>query len=137
MEITTALLCDHAQVRDGLLFVLSGGITRVRRPSFPAPLGLGLACMLELDVIEAEHTHQFELVVIGEDGDEVGRVSADIQIGDRKGAYAGENIQVPLAVDLQGAQLPRPGAYELRVYVDGQHRRTAQFWAEQTGDIEV
>ena len=35
MELTTALLCDHVQVREGLLFIVAGGITRLRRPSYP------------------------------------------------------------------------------------------------------
>jgi hypothetical protein len=135
VEVTTALLCDHVQVREGLLFVLSGGITRIRRPSFPAPLGAGFAVVLELDRIEAEHPHTFELVVVGEDGDEVGRINADLQIGDHSGTYAGENIQVPLGIEMHGAVLPGPGAYELRVYVDGQHQRTIQFWAEQTAEM--
>ena len=41
MELTTALLCDHVQVREGLLFIVAGGITRLRRPSYPAALGAG------------------------------------------------------------------------------------------------
>ena len=137
MDLTTALLCDHVQVRDGLLFIVAGGITRLRRPSYPAALGAGLAVVIEFDQIEAERSHQFTLVIIGEDGDEVGRVEAEIQVGDRAGAYTGENVQVPLAIDLKGASLPKPGAYELRVYVDGQHQRTVQFWAEQVGTIQV
>jgi hypothetical protein len=133
VDVTTALLCDQVQVREGLLFVLAGGITRIRRPSFPAQFGAGLAVVLELDTIEAERLHQFELVVVGEDGDEVARVAAEIQVGDPQ-VHPGENIQVPLAVDLHNAALPRPGAYELRLYVDGNHRRTVQFWAEQPAE---
>jgi hypothetical protein len=132
LDVTTALLCDYVQVREGLLFVLSGGITRIRRPSYPAPFGAGFAVVLELDAIEAETPHGFELVVVGEDGEEVGRINADIQVGAHDGAYAGENIQVPMGIEMHGAVLPRPGAYELRVYVDAQHRRTIQFWAEET-----
>jgi hypothetical protein len=129
VEVTTALLCDHVQVREGLLFVLAGGITRLRRAAYPSYLGAGLAVVLELDRIEAELRHEFQLVVVGEDGDEAARIAAEIQVGDAR-VHAGENVQVPLAVDLHGVALARPGAYELRVYVDGQHQRTLQFWAE-------
>ncbi|MEX1007255.1 MAG: hypothetical protein WD271_05360 [Acidimicrobiia bacterium] len=137
MEITTSLLCDHVQVRDGLLFVLSGGITRIRRASYPAQLGVGFALVLELERIEAERSHGFALVIIGEDGEEVGRVAADIQVNDSTGTYAGEHIQVPLAIDMHGAVLPKPGAYELHIYVDGELRRTVQFWAEETREGPV
>jgi len=132
MELTTALLCDHVQVREGLLFIVAGGITRLRRPSYPAALGAGLAVVIELEQLEAESPHQFALVIVGEDGEEVGRVEAEIQVGDREGAYAGENVQVPLGVDMSGASLPKAGAYELHVYVDNHHQRTVQFWAEET-----
>ena len=43
MRIDTALLCDAATERDGLLNVLGGGITVATRPEFPAPLGMTLA----------------------------------------------------------------------------------------------
>ena len=43
MEVTTAMLSDFAQVREGLLFVSSGGITRCYREQLPAPLGVHLA----------------------------------------------------------------------------------------------
>ena len=132
MELTTALLCDHVQVRDGLLFIVAGGITRLRRPSYPSTLGAGLAVVIEFEQAEAESPHQFALVIVGEDGEEVGRVEAEIQVGDREGAYPGENVQVPLGVDMSGASLPKTGAYELRVYVDGDPQRTVQFWAEET-----
>lgn len=133
MEVTTAVLCDSAQIREGLLFVLAGGITRIRRTSYPANLGAAVAVVLELDSIEAERTHEFELIVVGEDGQELARVAAQIQVGDAQ-VHFGENIQVPLAVDLHGGVLPIAGAYELRLYVDGNHRRTLQFWAEETID---
>jgi hypothetical protein len=133
MEVTTALLCDSAQIREGLLFVLAGGITRIRRTSFPANLAAAVAVVLALDSFEAERAHEFELVVVGEDGEELARVAAQIQVGDAQ-VHFGEHIQVPLAVDLHGAVLPSAGAYELRLYVDSNHRRTLQFWAEEAVD---
>ena len=35
-RLTTLLLCDFAQVRDGLLFVSSGGVSRVVQSKYPA-----------------------------------------------------------------------------------------------------
>jgi hypothetical protein len=125
------LLCDHAQVRDGLLFVLSGGVTRIMRDSFPAAMGTCLALVLEFDSTETGRPHQLEIVVVGEDGEEVARMEAEVQIDSNTGARVAENLQLPIAVDLRVAGLARPGAYELHVYVDAEHRRTLQFWAEQ------
>jgi hypothetical protein len=130
IDVTTALLCDHTQVREGLLFVLSGGITRVHRETFPAQLGISLALVVELDRLEAEHPHQLQIIVVGEDGEEVARVDAEVSVGNADVAKPGEALQMPFAVDLRGAVLPKAGAYELRIYLDGEHRRTLQFWAE-------
>ena len=132
------MLCDHAQVRDGLLFVLSGGITRVMRDSFPAAMGTCLALMLEFDSTETDRPHQLEILVLGEDGEEVARMEAEVQIDGASQARLAENLQLPIAVDLRAAGLAKAGAYELHVYVDAQHRRTLQFWAEQiAGDGTV
>jgi hypothetical protein len=125
------LLCDHAQVRDGLLFVLSGGVTRIMRDSFPAAMGTCLALMLEFESTETDRAHQLEIVVIGEDGEDVARMEAEVQIDSTTSARVAENLQLPIAVDLRVAGLGKPGAYELHVYVDAEHRRTLQFWAEQ------
>jgi hypothetical protein len=130
VDVTTALLCDLAQVRDGLLYVLSGGVTRVLREAYPSQMGVSYALVLELDRIEAERPHQVEIVAVGEDGEEAARLEANVQIG-ATSARPGEGILVPFALDLRTVPLPKPGAYELRVYVDGSHRRTTQFWAEQ------
>ena len=48
MEIRVATICDFAQVRDGLLSVISAGITRVWRSQYPAPLGVMLALVFEV-----------------------------------------------------------------------------------------
>ena len=69
-------------------------------------------------------------MIVGEDGDEAARVEADIRVGTTDAVKPGENVQVPLAVDMYQTILPAGGAFELRVYVDGEHRRTLQFWAE-------
>ena len=122
-------------MRDGLLFVLSGGITRIMRDSFPAALGTCLALMLEFDTTETDRPHQLEILVVGEDGEEVARMEAEVQIDATSRAQVAENLQLPIAVDLRAAALGRAGAYELHISLNADHRRTLQFWAEQlSGD---
>jgi hypothetical protein len=60
MRLTAAILCDAATVRDGLLNVLSGGLTRIERPSYPNVLGMTFAALLSND---DPNVPQFELVV--------------------------------------------------------------------------
>ena len=49
-RLTTLLLCDFAQVREGLLFVSSGGISRVVQGTYPANPRLHLAMVVHLPV---------------------------------------------------------------------------------------
>lgn len=62
MQLASAILCDFAQVREGLLFVSGGGITRIWRETFPAAAGVSLAL-----VFEAHPTHARTLRFLASD----------------------------------------------------------------------
>jgi hypothetical protein len=122
MDVTTALLCDFAQVRDGLLFVSSGGITRLWRNDLPAPMGVCLAIVIELDQVESQRPHELHVVVMGEDGGK----AAEIKGGFTAGGHdldVTERIHLPLTFDLRAIGLERYGRYDLKIYVDGNHHR--------------
>lgn len=131
MAITTAMLCDFAQVREGLLFVSSGGVTRCYRDELPAPMGVYLAVVLELDRIEAEQGHVVRVVVVDEDGGEIAEISGEIQLGTPE-LFVNENVNLPIAFDLRNVPVERYGAIEARLYVDGELRRTLPLWVLQT-----
>jgi hypothetical protein len=123
MELTTALLCDFAQVREGLLFVASGGVTRCYRAELPAPLGICWAGVLEMDEREAARPHEVAVVVVDEDGGTLAELSMS---GRLEGAQlmVGERLNLPLVVDLRGVEVTRYGPLEVRVYVNGELRRS-------------
>lgn len=122
MDVTTAILCDFAQVREGLLFVASGGVSAMWRDSFPAPFGVCLALVIEMDSIEGQRPHALEVFILDQDGGEAAALKAGLQaIQPPSGTSV---IQAPLSIDLRAVGLPTPGPYEIRVYLDGQHRRT-------------
>ena len=121
MEITTGLLCDFAQVREGLLFVLSGGVTRLHRPELPGAMGLCAALVVTLDAIEMERPHEFRLVVVDQDGNRVAEAQGGFQITPSDSLHVGEKQQVPIAVDHRFAEVSTTGAHDVVVYVDG-HR---------------
>lgn len=131
MDVTTAMLADFAQVREGLLFVASGGITRCYREQLPAPLGVHLAIVLELDRLEAERAHEVRVVVVDEDGGELAEISGEIQLGETQ-LMMGENLNLPITFDLRNVPVERFGAVEVRCYVGGEHRSTLPLWVLQT-----
>src|SRR6476620_11747367 len=100
MDVTTAMLADFAQVREGLLFVASGGVTRCYRDALPAPLGVYLGTVLELDRLEAEQIHQLQVTVVDEDGQPLAEITGEIQLGATQ-LMINENLNVPITFDLR------------------------------------
>lgn len=117
--ITSVLLCDYAQVRQGLLFVLSGGITRVYRPRLPATLGVKAAVLVEIGFAEVARGHQLVVAVkhVGT-AQEMGRMTSGFRAA--SGALEpGESLYVPIVVDLAAVPIREYGAHDVQVSVDG------------------
>jgi len=128
MDITSALLCDFAQVRDGLLFVSSGGITRMWRPELPGIMDLWLAVVVEVDLVEGRVPHEILVRIIDEDGGEAATLQGSFQLNTDVDLNVGERLLMPMPFDLRGVALPRYGAYDVTIYLDNQLRRTLNFW---------
>jgi hypothetical protein len=131
MRLTTGLLCDYAQVRQGLLHVVSGGVNRLVRPSFPAPMGVTLALVLELDPFERRTDHEITIRVVDADGRQVAQ-GAGLILGAEMAPDAPSRTQIPHVFDLRGVQIPAPGDYEVKVYVDHAHHVDIPFQGQQT-----
>lgn len=128
MKITTGLLCDFASVREGLLFVVGGGVTRIRRAQYPAAFGCSVALLVELHQMELSRPHELELRVLGPDGEDVANVKAGFQARGTD-LDIGENLPVPVVLDLRNAALEKPGRYSIEASIDGGHQLTLSFRA--------
>jgi hypothetical protein len=128
LEISSALLCDFAQVRDGLLFVSSGGITRMWRPELPAGMDVWLAIVVEVDAVEGRVPHEILVRIVDEDGGEAASIQGGFQLNAEVDLHVGERLLMPMPFDLRGIALQRYGAYDVSIYIDNQVRRTLNFW---------
>lgn len=118
MHITTLLLADAVRVREGLMSVISGGVTGIGAASYPMnpQLDLGLIVEVEADEWPGELPINVKLerllddgssaVVSGYDGSYVGTLS-------KQGAPSA----VPVALPLEPLEFPEPGAYHVVVEV--------------------
>jgi len=130
VRIDSALLCDAATVREGLLHILGGGITRAGRPGFPGPLGLTLALRILVHPTEADRSHQLVVRLQGEDGQEVARVDITFGVADPGALEPGEQISVPVPIPMPPqVALPTPGRYSFEVLIDGIHQTSVPFIA--------
>jgi hypothetical protein len=115
-----ALLCDAAKARDGLLFVIGGGINRVARPQYPAPLNCDLALMITMHPAEMTERHRLRVMVQGEDGLRIAEVEAEFGFGVEGAPPPIQKVSSPLILGLAALPLPAPGHYSLEVLFDGQ-----------------
>jgi hypothetical protein len=120
MDITAATLCDFAQVREGLLFVQSGGISRIGHPEGTPPmLQAFLAAVVELNPDEAKQAHELKVKLARNDtAQEVGTMTAAFQA---EGAqlFPGENLSIPFVFPLHQVLLTSDGAYDVHLALDG------------------
>ena len=131
MRLTTLLLCDFAQIREGLLFISSGGITRVGRGTYPAPAGFAVAMMVELTRAELDRPHELKIMIMGSDRPVPGSATVALQASSDDLA-AGETLNVPLVVDLRMVDIPEPGLYSVTVTGDDEDLGMARFEARET-----
>jgi hypothetical protein len=122
VDISTALLCDFAEVREGLLFLVGGPITRLWRAQFPAPMNLCVALVLEGTEGEvAGVPHELNVFVADADG----RTHAEARTGIQAQAQGfgelspGEVVPIPVVIPLLGVPLPGPGTFDVRILLDG------------------
>jgi hypothetical protein len=120
VRLDTVLLAEAATVRDGLLNVLSGGITYMERPEFPTPLNLTLVLRVMFDdPQDAIGEQTLNVTVSGEEGEPVagGKLSFEVarDLDTRGLAEAGFGVSGGLLVPLSYMLLPEPGRYRIDV----------------------
>jgi len=130
MRIDCALLCDAATVREGLLHILGGGITRANRPAYPAPLGMMLALRIMIHPTEVDRPHQLRIQLQDADGGQIAAMDAQINVGDPAMIAPGEEASLPLPLGLPPqVALPDAGRYSFEILIDGTHQASVPFTA--------
>lgn len=138
MQIDCALLCDAATVREGLLHVLGGGVTRAGRPEYPSSLDLTLALRILVHPTEADRPHNLEVRLQGADGQEITQIGVQFGVRDQGDLAPGESVSLPLPLKLpQDVVLPEPGSYSFEVLIDGNHQTSVGFIATEVELPEV
>jgi hypothetical protein len=128
MEITTALLCDAATVREGLLHVLGGGLTRLWRAELPAPLGVTLALSVALGEGEFDVPHEVQIDISNPAG-YVARAMGGLQAPRPSNLEPGERLLAPVVQPLGIIPTGSYGAHVLAISLDaGAASAELQFW---------
>ena len=132
MRIDCALLCDAATVREGLLHLLGGGVTRAGRSEFPSPLNLTLALRILVHPTEADREHQLDVQLLAADGEQVAQIGLTFGVQEPGALAPGEHVSLPLPLPLpEAVLLPHPGPYSFEILIDGIHQATVPFIAHE------
>lgn len=128
MRITSALLCDAATVREGLLHVLGGGITRFWQPELPGPLQVVLAALVGMEREVESDPHAVTITITHADGALVSQATATLQYNGGSRLEPGEEHSVPLVVPLHEVVVTQFGRHEIAIAIDGAPAWTLQLW---------
>ena len=125
-EIETLLLANHAEALNGLLYISGGGFTEIHRP--PVPEGanppsshFGIAVAVLVPWNETNEVHHLVLGIEQEDGAQVGRFEAALEVGRPPGIRPGTDQRAVLAVNIDMA-FPGSGGYRIVADLAGQRR---------------
>lgn len=117
LDLSTAVLCDFAQVRDRLLFVSSGAVSRLYRQELPSPLGLMVGLVIEVPLEDAGMEHQLRAEVINRHGTVLATLENTFRVSDA-GLFPHEVQQVPLVLSITGVRARTWGTHQVRLYLD-------------------
>lgn len=137
MRVTVAMLCDAATVREGLLHVLGGGVTRIWRGEIPAPLGVDLAVVVNMSQDEHDVPHAVRAVVFGRDGEPLIEVGGEVSYSGGGRLEEGEEHSIPIVFPLRELGVPTYGRHVIDLSVDGESHRRLDVWVLHPDELQL
>jgi hypothetical protein len=127
VEVEWLILADHAEIIGGKLYLMGGGWdTLTVNSGFPITKPVGLAAAFRVPWNETNQPQNVEIEIQTDDGDSVGKVGAQFEVGRPPGMKAGQNQRFQLAANLP-LTLAGPGSYVIVARVEGQEARRVPF----------
>jgi|ERR1039458_5537560 hypothetical protein len=120
MEFDALIICDAVTVREGLIHILGGGITRLWRATLPAPAAIMVAAVLELERDEITVPHELVVTVTSTvAGDTVINAVGGFQGQGPAKLEPDETQLFTMPFDFRQAGLMTYGRHDLTASVDG------------------
>ena len=128
LDLTTVSLCDYANVREGLLNVVSGGITRVAvHAGFPAQIEAHLAMSVYVHPHLVGRAHNGRVILRFPDtAEEIARVDFEFNVDAER--QPGEGLNIPFALPLRGVTFPHAGQVDVSVSLNDAPAGMLSFW---------
>jgi hypothetical protein len=115
-NIEFLILANHAEAKNGLLYLLGGGWTdhwRKIAPNAPVPVshfGIGVAVNVPWD--DTNRPHRLTIRMETDDGKELAKIEGDVNVGRPPTLPPGSDQRAILAFNVD-TQWPAPGGYRI------------------------
>ena len=128
IDLTTLLLCDYANIREGMINIVSGGITRIGSSvGFPTAIDAHLAMSVYVHPHRVAETHTGRIVLRFPDTvEEIARI--EFQFHGDADLHPGEGLNFHFALPLQGIAAPHAGQIDVSVTVNESPIGLLSFW---------
>ncbi len=116
----TLMLADSAQVADGKLFILGGGLSEIG----PGPQPSAIAMLIEVPWDRANINHDWKFELLDEDGtpvlfdDQPVIVGGQFEAGRPAGLAPGTSMTVPMAINFTALPIDAGTRYEWRLSIN-------------------
>jgi hypothetical protein len=141
-----AILCNHAEAVNNLLYISGGGIDLVSIPpgiNPPYPINLGIGVMVTVPWEQTNQQHEVDIELVSEDGQPVQvpvspdlmqpvRAKLTFNVGRPGGISIGDDQHVCLAANMPGVPMPALGKYEFILRIDGHDERRLAYRVKPT-----
>jgi hypothetical protein len=127
MQAEWLILADAAQVNGGKLYIMGGGWDQLNvAHALPFTHRMGIAASFRVPWNETNQKHNVEIRLVTDDGEELVKIAAQLEVGRPPGIPVGSDQRAQLAADL-GVQFKKPGVYAIVALVEGEERSRTTF----------
>lgn len=130
MHASTALLANAAEVREGLLYVLGGGIEQLWVAELPTEIGPTVVVSLRLDADEVGRPFTPHLRVSDPSGEALVDVEMPPALPERMPGAIDDVVLFPMVFTV-GMRVLREGAHALSLTVGGRELASLRFTVRQ------
>ncbi|MGD0115091.1 MAG: hypothetical protein ABSC13_03695 [Dehalococcoidia bacterium] len=127
MRVEWLILADYAEIVGGKLYLMGGGWDVLTvNTGFPLTRPLGLAAAFSVPWNETNERQNVEIDIQTEDGQSVGKVRGEFEVGRPAGIKQGQDQRFQLAATVP-LNLPAPGTYVIVAKVGGEEQARVPF----------
>ena len=127
MEVEWLILADYATIVNGKLYLQGGGWDKLTINSgFPVSHHMGLAASFVIPWNETNQVHELAIEILTEDGHQLGKIEARIEVGRPPGIPQGQDQRAQIAGDMT-LKLDKPGTYPIVASVGDEVARRIHF----------